>query len=561
MSPVPPPTRTIGPVPGELDAPQRQQRQQAARRAGCRRWDRSRRRRVRGAAAPGGRRARRASSTSAMSPRHSKSPSSSSGMVGSGPALSHAVALPGGSAAGIMAIAWRRERSGRAPGRRLGLVGDGGSRAFLIAVGRRLPARRHRRSAVAALWAFTILPAIAALRHRARELPAAAGHQGLRRQRRAASPSSTSSGASSCPSPRSPRRCATPSSPPRTRASTPTGASIPSASRARSTRTTGAGASSRAAARSPSSSPRCSSSRPDKSLERKLKEAVLALELERRYSKDRILEMYLNQIYFGHGAYGVEAAARTYFGKSVSELNRARGGAAGRPARGARPPTRRSSTPRPPSAAARSCCAGWWTSARSRTPSAKRLARRRSRPHPARAAAHHRPVLPRVRPAAARGASTAPTWCSRAACNVYTTLNPTDAARGRAGAARRAQGARERGRHGKDRPRRARASRGRARHHRAADRLRHGDGRRLRLLQERVQPRRAGPPAARARPSSRSSTSPRSSPASPRPARRRRAGRRTRRAATARRGSPRTTTASSAARPRCSRRSRSRSTW
>src|SRR5919106_3448826 len=54
---------------------------------------------------------------------------------------------------------------------------------------------------------------------------------------------------------------------------------------------------------------------PDKSLERKLKEAVLALELERRYTKDRILEMYLNQVYFGHGAYGVEAAARTYFGK------------------------------------------------------------------------------------------------------------------------------------------------------------------------------------------------------------------------------------------------------
>jgi penicillin-binding protein 1A len=54
---------------------------------------------------------------------------------------------------------------------------------------------------------------------------------------------------------------------------------------------------------------------PDKSLERKLKEAVLAIELERRYSKDRILEMYLNQVYFGQGAYGVEAAARTYFGK------------------------------------------------------------------------------------------------------------------------------------------------------------------------------------------------------------------------------------------------------
>src|SRR2546425_4048684 len=59
---------------------------------------------------------------------------------------------------------------------------------------------------------------------------------------------------------------------------------------------------------------------PDKSLERKLKEAVLALELERRYSKDRILEMYLNQVYFGHGSYGVEAAARTYFWKSVAGL-------------------------------------------------------------------------------------------------------------------------------------------------------------------------------------------------------------------------------------------------
>lgn len=60
---------------------------------------------------------------------------------------------------------------------------------------------------------------------------------------------------------------------------------------------------------------------PDKSLERKLKEAFLALELERRYSKDRILELYLNQIYFGHGAFGVEAASRTYFGKSVHELH------------------------------------------------------------------------------------------------------------------------------------------------------------------------------------------------------------------------------------------------
>ncbi|MEK7338804.1 MAG: PBP1A family penicillin-binding protein, partial [candidate division NC10 bacterium] len=51
------------------------------------------------------------------------------------------------------------------------------------------------------------------------------------------------------------------------------------------------------------------------------KEVLLALQIEREYPKDKILEMYFNQIYFGHGAYGVEAAAQTYFGKSVNELN------------------------------------------------------------------------------------------------------------------------------------------------------------------------------------------------------------------------------------------------
>ena len=53
---------------------------------------------------------------------------------------------------------------------------------------------------------------------------------------------------------------------------------------------------------------------------RKLKEAVLAIRLERSFSKDEILELYLNKIYFGEGAYGVEAAAQTYFGKSVDQL-------------------------------------------------------------------------------------------------------------------------------------------------------------------------------------------------------------------------------------------------
>lgn len=60
---------------------------------------------------------------------------------------------------------------------------------------------------------------------------------------------------------------------------------------------------------------------PEKSLSRKLKEALLALKIEREYTKDKILELYFNQIYFGHGAYGIEAAAQTYFKKSVRELN------------------------------------------------------------------------------------------------------------------------------------------------------------------------------------------------------------------------------------------------
>ncbi len=56
---------------------------------------------------------------------------------------------------------------------------------------------------------------------------------------------------------------------------------------------------------------------------RKLREALLAYKLESTYSKDQILEKYLNTIYFGHGAYGVEAAAQAYFGKSVTELTTA----------------------------------------------------------------------------------------------------------------------------------------------------------------------------------------------------------------------------------------------
>src|SRR5882672_9647936 len=56
------------------------------------------------------------------------------------------------------------------------------------------------------------------------------------------------------------------------------------------------------------------------SLDRKIKEALLAMKIERTYSKDKILELYLNEIYLGMGAYGVAAASLTYFDKGVNEL-------------------------------------------------------------------------------------------------------------------------------------------------------------------------------------------------------------------------------------------------
>ena len=59
---------------------------------------------------------------------------------------------------------------------------------------------------------------------------------------------------------------------------------------------------------------------PERSYSRKLKEMVLALKIEQRYTKREILSLYLNQIYFGSGAYGVEAAAQTYFGKQARDL-------------------------------------------------------------------------------------------------------------------------------------------------------------------------------------------------------------------------------------------------
>lgn len=64
---------------------------------------------------------------------------------------------------------------------------------------------------------------------------------------------------------------------------------------------------------------------PQKTITRKLQDIILAVEMERRYTKPELLEMYLNIAFFGHDAYGVQSAARTYFGKDVGQLTLAEG--------------------------------------------------------------------------------------------------------------------------------------------------------------------------------------------------------------------------------------------
>jgi len=60
---------------------------------------------------------------------------------------------------------------------------------------------------------------------------------------------------------------------------------------------------------------------PERTFSRKIREAILAYRVEKNHTKDEILYLYFNQTYFGHGNYGIEAASRDYFGKSVSEIN------------------------------------------------------------------------------------------------------------------------------------------------------------------------------------------------------------------------------------------------
>ncbi|HTM09535.1 MAG TPA: PBP1A family penicillin-binding protein [Verrucomicrobiae bacterium] len=60
---------------------------------------------------------------------------------------------------------------------------------------------------------------------------------------------------------------------------------------------------------------------PKRTFDRKIREAILAYRVEKNHTKDEILYLYFNQVYFGHGNYGIEAASRDYFGKTVSDIN------------------------------------------------------------------------------------------------------------------------------------------------------------------------------------------------------------------------------------------------
>ena len=67
----------------------------------------------------------------------------------------------------------------------------------------------------------------------------------------------------------------------------------------------------------------------ERTLKRKAQEAVLAYRIEKDLTKDEILERYLNTIYYGHGAYGIESAAQTYYGKHAADLDLAQASSSG----------------------------------------------------------------------------------------------------------------------------------------------------------------------------------------------------------------------------------------
>ena len=114
----------------------------------------------------------------------------------------------------------------------------------------------------------------------------------------------------------------------------------------------------------------------ERTVQRKLKEACLAIKLNDAWSKQRILASYLNQVYYGNLAYGIEAASQTYFSKPAERPHAARGRAARRADAGAvgLQPVRRARRRR--SRGAMPCCGRCATRARSRRGSTRRRAAR-----------------------------------------------------------------------------------------------------------------------------------------------------------------------------------------
>ena len=99
----------------------------------------------------------------------------------------------------------------------------------------------------------------------------------------------------------------------------------------------------------------------ERTLTRKVQEAMLALWLERKFSKTEILELYLNRVYFGAGAYGIEAAAQRYFSKPAQQADARRRPPCSPASSARRRGSRRAATPTAPSAARRPCSPPWST--------------------------------------------------------------------------------------------------------------------------------------------------------------------------------------------------------
>ena len=247
----------------------------------------------------------------------------------------------------------------------------------------------------------------------------------------------------------------------------------------------------RAARPSPSSSRATSSCQQPSNFGRKVREAILALALERKFTKDQILELYLNKVYFGGGAYGIDAAAPQILRPWRRPAEPGRSGDHRRPGQGAVAIIRRPPTSRP-----RVGRAGVVLEADGRKPA------RSPPPRPP------RPIRKAVKLAPEPNQNSVRYFTDWALpqldtlidepnrpLDVWTTLDLRHAARGRRRDPRQRAGRRA-GRAGQPRPRRRGAR----------------DGRRQRLCHVDLQPRDAGACASRARRSSCSSISPRSRP-------------------------------------------------